>query len=164
MASRPSPTRSTAAFARLFQRTAAQRAHGKEIDSLVDAVAFGLAPVVVLLGAAGVTAADGVIDSWMDAMWVSGAFFYALAAVTRLAHFNTADDGARFVGLPTPAAALLCATALLLPNPAWAAPWPLIVGGAAMIAPFSFPRPRGLGLALFACWALSVVGWARCGG
>jgi phosphatidylserine synthase len=145
-------------FARLFARTAQRRQHGKEIDSLVDVVAFGVAPVAVLLGAAGLGSVDGLPWNWQTAVWWSGAFFYVLAAATRLAHYNVAGDDRRFVGLPTPAAALLCATSLLLPTPAWGAAWPLLVGGGAMIAPFSFPRPRGVGLALFACWALAVVG------
>lgn len=79
--------------------------------------------------------------------------FYVLAAVTRLAFYNVEDDAVRFVGAPTPAAALLCATPLLLPTPAWAASWPLAVAGAAMIASITIPRPRPIGLAVFACWA-----------
>jgi phosphatidylserine synthase len=85
--------------------------------------------------------------------WVAGAG-YCLAAVGRLAFYNVAGDGGRFVGIPAPAAALLCATSLLVPVPAWAAPWPLVLGGAAMIAPFSVPRPRGPGLAAFVLWAI----------
>ena len=143
-------------FARLFPRTTEQRQHGREIDSLVDVIAFGVAPVAVLLGATGIAGATPAATS-MRILWSSAAVFYVLAAVTRLGHYNAANDGTRFVGLPTPAAALLCATSLLLPTPGWAAVWPLLAGALAMIAPFSFPRPGGVGLALFACWAVAVV-------
>ena len=133
-------------FARLFRRTARQAQCGREIDSLVDAVAFGAAPVVVVFAATGpATPLDAV-----------AAVFYVLCAVTRLTYYNVADDESRFVGVPAPAAALVCATALLLPS--WAGAWPLVIAGAAMIAPIAIPRPRGVGLAVFACWALAVVG------
>lgn len=139
-------------FARLFRRTPRQARCGREIDSLVDAVAFGAAPVVVLL------AATGPVSGWVALLGWAAAMFYMLAAVTRLAYYNVDDDHTQFVGVPAPAAALLCATSLLVPTPIWAASWPFVVAGAAMIAPIRIPRPRGLALAVFAGWAASVVG------
>jgi CDP-diacylglycerol--serine O-phosphatidyltransferase len=138
-------------FARSFARTERQANIGHDLDSLVDAIAFGLAPVMVL-------AAVPIAEPGGRALvWWMAASIYTVAAVSRLAFYNVMGDEARFVGLPAPAAALLCATSLLVPVPAWAAPWPLLVGGAAMIAPFSFPRPRGLALAAFVLWAAGLM-------
>lgn len=139
-------------FARVFERTPRQSRCGKEIDSLVDAVAFGVAPPVVLFASA------GPLGTWEAALWGAAAVFYALAAVTRLAFYNVEDDIVGFVGTPTPAAALVCLTSLLWPTPGWTASWPLVVAGVAMIAPIPIRRPRATGLALFACWAIAVVG------
>jgi CDP-diacylglycerol--serine O-phosphatidyltransferase len=137
-------------FARRFHRSPRQARIGHELDSLVDAVTFGLAPVVVVSArfpAGGAVAAL----SW------SVAGLYVLAVVTRLAFYNVQEDEERFVGIPTPAAALLCCTSLLLPAPASAAWWPLAVGGALMVAPLPIARPRARGLSLFAAWAVSLV-------
>lgn len=138
-------------FARAFARTARQHHIGRELDSLVDAIAFGLAPVMVLAATA---RHAGVLD--LLCWWIAAAA-YVGAAVTRLAFYNVEGDGVRFVGLPAPAAALVCATSLVLPTPAWASAWPLLVGAVAMVAPFSFPRPRGLGLAAFVAWAVGLI-------
>lgn len=132
-------------FARLFPRTARQAQCGREIDSLVDAIAFGAAPIVVVAATVGPSTAVAAV-------------FYALAVVTRLAYYNIADDAGEFVGVPAPAGALFCATSLLLPREAWVGGWPLAVAGAAMIAPIRIPRPRALGLAVFAGWAVALVG------
>lgn len=78
---------------------------GAELDSLSDAVAFGVAPALVLY----VTLLDGGSFGW------SVALLYAVSMVLRLARFNTLleDDSipayAReyFVGVPAPAAALV---------------------------------------------------------
>jgi CDP-diacylglycerol--serine O-phosphatidyltransferase len=134
-------------FARLFQRTERQARYGRDIDSLVDAVAFGAAPIVVIVATVG-----------PSPPLAAAAVFYVLAVVTRLASYNLDEDAAGFVGVPTPAAALLCATALLMPRDAWVGGWPLAVAGAAMIAPLAIPRPRALGLTVFACWAVAVIG------
>src|SRR5690606_12190207 len=77
---------------------------GAELDSLSDAVAFGVAPALVLY----VTMLDGSPFGWIVAL------LYAVSLVLRLARFNTLleDDSvpayAReyFVGVPAPAAAL----------------------------------------------------------
>lgn len=71
---------------------------GKEYDSLVDVLAFGLAPALVMyfwsLQAAG------------KAGWLA-AFLYTAAAALRLARFNTltVKDSRYFYGIPCPAAA-----------------------------------------------------------
>jgi CDP-diacylglycerol---serine O-phosphatidyltransferase len=136
-------------FARRFSRSPRQTRMGHELDSLADAVTFGLAPVV-LVGAR--FPADGLsaLFSW------SVAVFYMVAVATRLAFYNVQDDDDRFIGIPTPAAGLVCCTSLLFPSPAWAACWPLALSGVLMIAPLPIARPRARGLSLFAAWAASL--------
>lgn len=136
-------------FARRFRRSPRQAQIGHELDSLVDAVTFGLAPVIVV-SARFPTDGLAAIVSW------SVAGFYVLAVVTRLAFYNIQEDEDRFVGIPTPAAGLVCCTSLLLPSPESAACWPLALGGALMIAPLPIARPRARGLSLFAAWAASL--------
>jgi len=78
---------------------------GAELDSLSDAVAFGVAPALVLY----VTMLDGSPFGWVVAL------LYAVSLVLRLARFNTLidDDSVPaysrefFVGVPAPAAALV---------------------------------------------------------
>lgn len=84
---------------RIARMTNTQSAFGAEYDSLVDMVAFGLAPALVVyqwalhdLGKLG----------WMVA------FIYTACAALRLARFNTQasnQDKRYFQGLPSPAAA-----------------------------------------------------------
>lgn len=136
-------------FARRFSRSPRQTRIGHELDSLADAVTFGLAPVA-LVGSRFPTDGVPAVLSWCVAV------FYVLAVATRLAFYNVQDDEDRFIGIPTPAAGLVCCTSLLLPAPMWAAAWPLALGGVLMIAPLPIARPRGPGLSLFAAWAASL--------
>lgn len=73
---------------------------GAELDSLSDAISFGAAPAFLMLQASHVL--------HPRIMWVI-ALLYVLAAVLRLARFNSAKDGDEqhlsFRGLPSPAAA-----------------------------------------------------------
>jgi CDP-diacylglycerol--serine O-phosphatidyltransferase len=76
---------------------------GEELDSLVDAISFGVAPALIIYF---LFLADG---SWG---WIA-AFFYVSAAVVRLARFNVEQAGhAKFAfhGLPSPSAGMLLAT------------------------------------------------------
>ncbi len=82
---------------------------GAELDSLSDAISFGVAPALVLYWS--------FLKQYSGAGWII-ALIYAVALVLRLARFNTLlDDDNRpdwqreyFAGVPAPAAAL---TALL---------------------------------------------------
>ncbi|MGW4480486.1 CDP-alcohol phosphatidyltransferase family protein [Rhodococcus triatomae] len=83
---------------------------GAELDSLADAISFGVAPALVLY----VTLLDGSNAGWIVAL------VYAVSIVLRLARFNTLldDDSAPsytsefFVGVPAPAGALITLTPL----------------------------------------------------
>jgi CDP-diacylglycerol--serine O-phosphatidyltransferase len=76
---------------------------GEEMDSLVDAISFGVAPSLVLYH-----------QFLRDASWGWVAcFFYVAAAVIRLARFNVEQAGhakAVFHGLPSPSAGIALAT------------------------------------------------------
>jgi CDP-diacylglycerol--serine O-phosphatidyltransferase len=98
---------------------------GKELDSLADVVAFGVAPAMMIVGLL------------PDSYWRYGAFMIAAMSALRLARFNV-DDRQRevFLGLPVPAHALFWASVcnLLWLYPEWRADWfePAIVGAACL--------------------------------
>jgi CDP-diacylglycerol--serine O-phosphatidyltransferase len=76
---------------------------GEELDSLVDAITFGLAPALIMYFA--------VLnrDNW-DWFW---SFVFTACAVVRLARFNIEQAGTAktyFQGLPSPAAGITLAT------------------------------------------------------
>ncbi len=76
---------------------------GEELDSLVDAISFGLAPALIMYFA--VLNQEG----WD---WIF-CFMYTMCAVIRLARFNVEQAGRKkthFRGLPSPAAGLTLAT------------------------------------------------------
>ncbi|HSH46041.1 MAG TPA: CDP-diacylglycerol--serine O-phosphatidyltransferase, partial [Longimicrobiales bacterium] len=76
---------------------------GGELDSLVDAISFGVAPAMV------------IYHLFLEAPewgWIA-AFFYVTAGVIRLARFNVEQAGhakVAFHGLPSPAAGMTLAT------------------------------------------------------
>ena len=141
-------------FARLFDRDAEREAIGVQLDSLSDAVAFGVAPIAavsVLLGAG--TGGAGI------AWWIAG-IVYAGCALTRLAFYNVShapNDTTGFVGLPTPVAALIWSSLLAFGTSAATAATFAILLGAAMIAPLPIRRPAGGGLTIFAMWPIALV-------
>lgn len=140
-------------FARLFRRSDRQRDLGGQLDSLADAIAFGIAPAVcaMLLRPAGWTPVAA-------GLWWLSAGAYAACAITRLAFYNlTHEESEGFVGLPVPVAALIWATAMpFAPGPAVSAAL-VTLTAAAMVLPLSIPRPRGLALAAFVCWPVAVI-------
>lgn len=91
---------------------------GGQLDSLADAISFGVAPAVMvaMLNSLARFPEDAF---WARMSWVFGAA-YACGAVIRLARFNTettshSEDAHKyFKGLPSPAAAGVIATLVLL--------------------------------------------------
>ena len=76
---------------------------GEELDSLVDAISFGVAPALIVYH---LFLADGTW-SWLVA------FYYVSSAVIRLARFNVEQAGhakVAFHGLPSPSAGMTLAT------------------------------------------------------
>jgi phosphatidylserine synthase len=138
-------------FARRFARTDRQRQVGAQLDSLVDAIVFGLAPIVI------VNALPGRMGGLVEAGWWVAAFCYALATVTRLSFYNVEQDASRFIGVPMPAIALIWSTCLLWPVPWWSVPVFSVACAVAMVAPVIIPRPRGAAFAGFALWGVSLI-------
>lgn len=103
---------------RVARMTKSTSDFGGELDSLCDAITFGVTPgiMVVLLN----PISRYPNSFWGQAAWVFGVA-YACGAVLRLARFNvenTHDESAHnsFEGLPTPAAAGVIASLALLHN------------------------------------------------
>ena len=86
---------------------------GKELDSLADMVAFGVAPAMMIV-------------ALLPGDWRYAAFVIPALSALRLARFNV-DDRQRetFLGLPVPAHALFWASAcdLLRLHPEWRSGW-----------------------------------------
>jgi len=88
---------------RVARATNSEGKFGEELDSLVDAITFGLAPAMIMYFA--VLHREG----W-DWFW---GFLYTACAVLRLARFNVEQAGTEktyFQGLPSPAAGITLAT------------------------------------------------------
>jgi phosphatidylserine synthase len=149
-------------FARRFGSDPRRSALGAQLDSLADAIAFGLAPPLC----SALLFREGT-DTMSTALWTV-AFVHAACGVTRLASFNVdaATSGlgppkprsgeGGFVGIPVPLAALIWTTALLVQPSAAVTVGLLLATAAAMVLPLRVPRPTGAGLVLFTCWPLAV--------
>ena len=143
-------------FARSFRRSPTQRELGGHLDSLVDAVAFGLAPAICMTALRS-TSTPGEL-SLRDLVWWTSVFGFVACAVSRLAFYNVIHENTEgFVGLPAPVAALVWATVLLLNPSIYTSAAVFTVTAAAMVLPLSIPRPRGVGFAAFVCWPLIVI-------
>ena len=88
---------------RVARLTRTQSAFGAEYDSLSDMVCFGAAPALIMY--------EWALKDLGRFGWIS-AFVFCVGAALRLARFNTnigSVDQRFFQGLPSPAAAALCA-------------------------------------------------------
>lgn len=83
---------------------------GKELDSLADMVSFGLLPSLVMFR---------MIDTISSSTYLPyAAFSIAIFSALRLAKFNIDENQKEsFIGLPTPANALLIASLVYLESP-----------------------------------------------
>ncbi len=104
---------------------------GQELDSLVDAISFGVAPGYILFTLY-------FHEGWS---WTLP-YLYIVAAVLRLARFNVQQGGTAhrmFVGLPSPSAAILITSAYPFSQTALAqqwipeAMWPQFMAGLTLI-------------------------------
>lgn len=144
----------------LARRWGLTSSFGAALDTLADAVSFGVLPAAFIVGLAG-----GAWPAW----GLAGA--YLLASCWRLAHFqdvglDAAGGRPAFRGMPTPYAAalfwILAAVALRLP-----AATPAFWAGAALLCPaliagFRFPKGGLHYHAMFLLLPLTVVAaWLR---
>lgn len=99
-------------IARLFRNTSAM---GKQLDSLADAVSFGVAPGMIIYQFLRLSIAQEKNGLDASVIWLLPAFILPCAAVWRLAKFNL-DDAQQhsFKGVPTPAVGLLVASLPLI--------------------------------------------------
>jgi CDP-diacylglycerol--serine O-phosphatidyltransferase len=91
---------------RIARATSTGSRFGEELDSLVDAISFGVAPAFIMYH---LFLAEAGAGRWG---WVA-AFFYVTGAVIRLARFNVEQAGhakVAFHGLPSPSAGMTLAT------------------------------------------------------
>ncbi len=89
---------------RVARATGTGSRFGEELDSLVDAISFGLAPAMIIY--------FSVLQQEGGALWLL-VFIFCACAVIRLARFNVTQAGTKkthFVGLPSPAAGCTLAT------------------------------------------------------
>jgi CDP-diacylglycerol--serine O-phosphatidyltransferase len=91
---------------------------GAQLDSLCDAISFGVAPAFLLLKLCSDYNRLDDNGVWMKALWVI-AVLYVMCAIMRLARFNvenehSPDSHLWFKGLPSPAAAGAVASAAIL--------------------------------------------------
>lgn len=143
------------AFARLFERDSRQRAFGAQLDSLSDAVAFGMVPVACA------TATLPSPPSLAGTLWWVACFLYVACVITRLGFYNVShDEQTGFVGMPAPIAALVWSSTLLLGPSDRVSAGLFVVTAIAMVSPVRLPRPSGSGLMLFTLWPI-VVGTAH---
>lgn len=138
-----------------FARRGAGTRLGAMLDSLADALSFGLAPAVLLaqLAMRGSSTLENVFV-------VAGFLCYVAGALLRLADFSSArQDDPRFTGLPSPlAAGLVVAIAFLNTSP-FVVAIGLAVVGLMMVSRLAYPKQRGpvLAAALFA-WVFGIAG------
>jgi CDP-diacylglycerol--serine O-phosphatidyltransferase len=88
---------------RIARATRTGSRFGEELDSLVDAISFGLAPAMIMFFA---------VFNQHGWEWIL-CFLFTMCAVIRLARFNVMQAGRAkrwFIGLPSPAAGLTLAT------------------------------------------------------
>lgn len=97
--------------ARLFRQSSPV---GAELDSLADVVSFGLAPALVMMSLYGGGEALYLSGKWAEVGGYIPLIIVAFSAL-RLAKFNIDTEQTHdFIGLPTPACALFCASLGLL--------------------------------------------------
>ena len=116
-------------------RCSKPNAFGMHLDSLADAVSFGVAPAFIVF-----KAFAGFYSGWAALLLLAAAIAFVLAALLRLANFNTAKKKKHYQGLPSPVAALLVLV-VCYASPALSPAW-LLCGASLMLGPFKVPKPR----------------------
>ncbi len=101
---------------------------GAQLDSLSDAISFGVAPAILMLRAVAVAMDKIGADPMLERVVICVAGLYVACATLRLARFNvesTPDESAHmsFSGLPSPGAAANIAALVLLFEHAYSMAW-----------------------------------------
>lgn len=124
---------------------------GAQLDSLCDAISFGVAPAFLLLKLCSDSDRLEISDVWMKGLWMI-AVLYVMCAIMRLARFNVENDHSPeshlwFKGLPSPAAAGAVASAAILRSELRAEWWSGILSRFS-ISPHAVEEAIDLGLPL----------------
>jgi len=102
--------------------TSTTGAFGAELDSLTDAVSFGVAPALFLRTLGEFILANHSIPTDSFTLWL-GSITYICCTLIRLARFNVEttddDDHSQFKGLPSPAAAFTVLSTFFLTTFLW---------------------------------------------
>jgi CDP-diacylglycerol---serine O-phosphatidyltransferase len=132
---------------RIARLTGTSSEFGAELDSLADAISFGVAPALL--------AFRWSLDELPRVGWLA-AFWFVMCGVLRLARFNVQHNVADlryFVGLPIPAAAGQVATLVyFLPDPvtdrvaSLAVMWGLVVVAILMVSTLRYRSFKGIDL------------------
>ena len=144
---------------RIARMTNTTSEFGKELDSLADAITFGMAPALLALIWGFHFLPDSISPQLLEHLRQAGAFIcflFLIGGVSRLARFNISHDAQPtnpgrpgrkyFVGMPIPAAAGFLASTVHLcygyPVLSWwiALPWLMLVGlsGFLMVSTWRF--------------------------
>jgi CDP-diacylglycerol--serine O-phosphatidyltransferase len=118
---------------------------GAELDSLVDAISFGVAPGYIMFAL-----------FFADSPWSwTLSFVYVTAVVVRLARFNIEQGGEAkryFHGLPSPAAGMLLASYYPFSQTSWYATY---------VSDFPWQQIAGIGMVLLGVLLVSHVPYAK---
>jgi CDP-diacylglycerol--serine O-phosphatidyltransferase len=104
---------------------------GAMLDSLCDAITFGALPAVLIYA------------RYANSMAILCAFIFASTALIRLARYTAQTSGHSgprwyFVGLPSPSAAMMVASAALLHLPEWQSLLLGLIAAAAMVSTWPY--------------------------
>jgi len=139
-------------FARRFKRSEDESAFGIQLDSLVDAVVFGLVPTACLY-----LLLDPGDSGIFTVIWTTVAFAYLVTGLTRLGCYNIHQaSGDFFTGMPIPLSALVLSTVAAVTRSPVIFVLLLAVCSWAMVAPLRIPRPTGWKILIFTGWVVAV--------
>jgi CDP-diacylglycerol--serine O-phosphatidyltransferase len=139
-------------FARRFKRNEDEIAFGIQLDSLADAVVFGLVPIVCLY-----LMLDPGDSRIFTVIWFIGAFAYLVTGLTRLGCYNIHQaSGDFFTGMPIPLSALVLGTVATVTRSPVIFILLLAICSWAMVSPLRIPRPTGWKILVFVGWVVAV--------
>jgi CDP-diacylglycerol--serine O-phosphatidyltransferase len=142
--------------ARRLNRSEAEKSFGLHIDSLVDMVAFGFVPLIILLH----SGFNSLFDYFLFACYVS-------AAAMRLAYFNLTQANSQqvmktFTGLPVTYAALVFPCLFLLSDYLspmifqWIARSTVVIMALMFVLRVPIPKPRGVAYIVLVLLAIAM--------
>lgn len=113
---------------------------GRYIDEFADIVSFCVAPCIFVYAQYGIQ---------IDMVFFAAASFYLIGGILHLINYHL-GSGEYFMGITTPAAALILVSASYLAIPLWSILFGMVLLGLVMLAPLRYPRIERL-FAIAAC-------------